>query len=58
LLDGAVDFLEAVLGKDAVMAEVLDLQETTIGGKADLAQLPQIVQSLADAEVPGVVDGG
>src|ERR1700685_100056 len=36
----------------------LHFEEPAIGGKADGAQLWQVVQTLADAKVVGVVDGG
>ena len=55
--DWIIDVLEAILGEDAVMAEALDFEEAAIGGKTNLAQLGQVDQALADAEVVGVVDG-
>src|SRR5580700_9422009 len=39
------------------MAQTLDFEQPAIGRKADLAQLRQVVQALADAEVVAVVDG-
>src|SRR6516162_11182224 len=39
------------------MAEALDFEQAAVGGKADLAQVGQVDQTLADAEVVGVVDG-
>jgi hypothetical protein len=36
----------------------LDVEETPVGGEADLTQRVEVVQSTADAEVVGVVDGG
>ena len=56
--DRAVDGLEGVFGEHAVVAQTLDFEQPSIGRKADLAQLRQIVQTLADAEVVAVVDGG
>ena len=56
--NGAVEFLKAVLGEDAIMAEPFDFQKTAVGCKASLTQLGQIVEPLADAKIPGVVDGG
>ena len=56
--DRAVDGLQGVFAEHAVVAQPLDVQEPAIGRKADRAQLRQIVQALADAEVIGVVDGG
>jgi hypothetical protein len=40
------------------VAQALDFEEPAIGRKADLAQLGKVVQTLADPEVIGVVDGG
>ncbi len=40
------------------MAESLDVQETSVGFKADLPQSGQVLQPLADVEVACVVDGG
>ena len=56
--DRAVDPLEGLLGEDAVVTEALDFEQPAVGAEADLAQFRQVVQSLADAEVVGVVDGG
>jgi len=39
------------------MAQTFDFEQPAIGRKADLAQLRQVVQALADAEVVAVVDG-
>ena len=41
-----------------VVADSLDVEETSIGGEADLPECGQVVQPFADAEVAGVVDGG
>jgi len=41
-----------------VVAESLDVQQASVGGKADLPQGGQIGQPFADGEVVGVVDGG
>jgi hypothetical protein len=40
------------------VAETLELEQSPIGGKADVAQFRQVGQSLADAEVVSVVDRG
>src|SRR5215813_6473577 len=56
--DRPVDSLERVFGQHAVVTETLDFEQPSIGGKADFAQLRQIVQLSADAEVVSVVDGG
>jgi len=41
-----------------VVTESLDVEQTPVGGEADLAERGQIGQSLPDVEVVGVVDGG
>ena len=41
----------------AVVADFLDFQDPTVGGKTDLTQGVQIAQPPADLEVVGVVDG-
>jgi hypothetical protein len=38
------------------VAQAFDVEEPAIGGKADLAQLGEVVETLADPEVIGVVD--
>jgi len=40
------------------MTDALDFEQTPVGLEADVADLGQIVQALADAKVVGVVDGG
>jgi len=40
------------------MAESLDVEQTSVGGKADLPQRGQVGQPFPDPEVAGVVDGG
>ena len=54
----AVDGLEGIFGQHAVVTEAFDIKQRPIGRKADLAQLLEILQALADAEVIGIVDGG
>jgi len=49
--DWTVDGLEGVFGEHAIVAQTFDFEEPAIGRKADLAQLGQIVQAFADAEV-------
>jgi len=56
--DGAVDLAKRRFGQHAIMRHPLDLQQPAVGGKADLAQLRQIVQPLTHPEIPGVVDRG
>ena len=50
--------LESVFADGAVVADALDVQETSVGLKADLSQDAQVVQPLADGEVVRIVDGG
>ncbi len=56
--DRAFDRLEGGLGEHAVVAETFELEQASIGGEADLAQLRQVGQALADLEVGSVVDRG
>lgn len=52
------DLVEHGVTDDRVVTDRLGVEETPIGGEADLPQGGQVAQSLADLEVPGVVDGG
>ena len=56
--DGVGQGVEVVVADQAVVAQVFDAQEASVGGKADLPQRGQIAQSPTDLEVVGVVDGG
>ena len=58
MVDRAIDRLEGVFGQHAVVAELLELEQAAIGGKADVAQLRQVGEAPADAEVIAVVDRG
>jgi hypothetical protein len=49
---------ESLVASGRVVTESLDVQETPIGGEADLAERRQVGQSFPDLEVAGVVDGG
>ena len=40
----------------AISGQSLDVQQTSVGGVADLLQRGEILEPLADAEIPGVVD--
>lgn len=53
-----VDRGERFLASGRVVTELLDVQETSVGGEADLAECGQVGQSFPDLEIPGVVDGG
>ena len=50
--------LEPRSADGAIVTAVLDVQETSIGLKADLPQGRQMLQPFAQGEVTGVVDGG
>src|SRR5262245_29093566 len=39
------------------MADALDVEQTSVGGKADLAQFLEIFDAPANIEVVGIVDG-
>jgi hypothetical protein len=54
--DRLVDLIEGVFANGTVMTEVLDVQQASVGSKADLPQGGQVHQSFADAEVARVVD--
>jgi hypothetical protein len=53
-----VDLLEHGVADDQVVSDRLGVEETPVDGEDDLPQGGQFAQSLADPEVPGVVDGG
>jgi len=57
LLDRAIDALKGILGEDAVVTEALDFEQPAVCAEAYFAQFRQVMQSLADGEVVGVVDG-
>jgi len=50
--------VQGVGAGDRVVAESLDVQQTSVGAEADLPQRGQIGQPFPDLEVAGVVDGG
>jgi hypothetical protein len=56
--NGAVDGQDGVFGENTVVTDTLDLEQATVGRKADLAQLREILQALADSKIVGVVDCG
>ena len=55
--DRSLPVLERCFADEAVVADALDVKQTPVGGKADLAQCREIFDSSADVEVPGIVDG-
>ena len=57
-LDRFVHTAERVFADGAVLADPLDVQETSIGLEADLPQGREVRQPFADAEVARVVDRG
>ena len=55
-LDRFIDPMERVFADGTVLADPLDVQETSVGLEADPPQGGQVRQPLADAEVARVVD--
>jgi hypothetical protein len=53
-----VDLPKSVFAQKAIMADLLDMQKTSVGLEADLPQGWQIIQPFADVKVAGIVDGG
>jgi hypothetical protein len=53
----AHDVVVGFLPNEAVVGDGLDVQETSIGLKADLPKRGQVLQSFTDSEVTGIVDG-
>jgi len=51
------DLFVGLLANEAVVSDGLDVQETSIGLKADLPKRGKVLQSFADSEVTGIVDG-
>src|SRR5262249_31030290 len=49
-------FLECSFADEAIMADALDVEQTSVGCKADLAQLSKILDTAADTKVACVVD--
>lgn len=56
--DGLLDSSERGFADRAVVTDTLDVEETSVGGEADLPQSGKVLQSFADLEVAGVVDDG
>ncbi len=54
--DGLGDGVKVVVADPAVVAQMFDVQETSVGGKADLPQRGQIGESPTDFKVVRVVD--
>lgn len=49
---------EGVFPDPAIAAQSLDVEEMSVGREADLPQSREILESFADLEVAGVIDGG
>src|SRR6266576_2546935 len=56
--DRAVDALKSIFRQDAIMTDMLDIEQAAVGRKTDFAQLRQMTQTPADAEIVAVIDGG
>src|SRR6266540_364460 len=56
--DGLGECVKVVVADEAVVAQIFDAQQASVGGKADLPQRGQIAKSPTDLEVIGIVDGG
>jgi hypothetical protein len=57
-LDWTHDPLVGSLANEAVVTDGLDVEETSIGLKADLPPRGEVFQPFADSEVTNIVDGG
>ena len=57
-LGGALELLEGALTDGAIGRDCLDVEQTSVGLKADLSQQREVLEALADVEVAGIVDGG
>ncbi len=55
--DRSLQFLERCFADEAVVADALDVKQTPVGRKADLAQIREIFAAPADVAVAGIVDG-
>ncbi len=55
--DGLGDLGEGGLADGGVVADSLDVEETSVGSEADLPECGQVGQPFPDAEIAGVVDG-
>ena len=56
--DRCLHILEGGFADEAVVTDALDVEQTSVGRKADLAQFREIFDASADGEVAGVIDGG
>ena len=56
--DRSLHMLEGGFADEAVVTDALDVEQPSVGRKADLAQIREIFDAPADGKVAGVVDGG
>ena len=56
-LGRVLQLLEGALADGAIGRDCLDVEQTSVGLKADLSQQREVLEALADVEVAGVVDG-
>src|SRR4051794_9879467 len=54
--DRAYHLSESILPDGAIVGDLLDIQQTSVGSKADLPQSGQVLQAFSDREVARVVD--
>ena len=53
---GTLNGVKAVLADKAVVADSLDVEQTSVGSKADLPECGKVVKPFADVEVAAVVN--
>ena len=56
--EGAYHLIESVFADAAIVRDGLDVEQSSVGLKADGAKRGQVREVLADTEIPGVVDRG
>lgn len=50
--------IELILAKGRIMIELLDVQQTSVGGEGHLPQRGKVLDLAANAKIPRVVHGG
>ncbi len=55
--DSSLHVLERCFTDEAVMADALDVEQTSVGGKADFPQFLEIFDAPANVEVASIIDG-
>src|SRR5437879_2804085 len=53
-----LELLQGLFGQNRIVRDGLDFEHTPVGLKSDVAKRRQVVETLSDVEVAGVVDGG